>query len=184
MARRAFVPPLLATGAFTLDEARTAGLTSSALRSAIWRRLGKGMYARSNTQIDPWQLLRAWLRMLGNEVTFSGRTAAWIHGLDFDPANPVQIIAPLASHSRSFDGVEVRHCDLAAGEITLRRDLHATSLNRTLRDFCLQESAVEALVAIDMALAQRITDLVSLARYVQETAGFPGSARMRRLVPL
>jgi hypothetical protein len=139
------------------------------------------MYCRDDERIDPWLLLGAWRRALG-EVTFGGRTAAWIHGLDVVPDAPVQVVVPLASSARSCNGVQVRHCDLDVRETIFRRRLKATSIHRTLRDMSGQSSKVEALVAIDMALHKRAVDLVELGRYVVDCSGLPGSARLRELI--
>lgn len=184
VARRPTIPPELARGPFTLGEARDAGLSLSALRSKPWKRLGKAMYCWEHASPDPWLLITAWRRALGPAITFSGLTAAWMHGLDCDPANPVEVIAGSASSMRSCRGLAVRHCDLDEKAMVRIRHVSATSLTRTLRDLCVSLSAVEALVVIDMAVRMRLTDIVSMWNHAQEEAGLPGSARLRHLARL
>lgn len=181
MARRPTIPAELTKGPFTLDEARAAGLSLSALRSKPWKRLGRAMYCWEHASADPWLLIAAWRRALGPAITFGGVTAAWMHGLDCDPCNPVEVIAGASSSERSCRGLAVRHCDLDEEAVVAIHHVRATSLPRTLRDLCVSLTAVEALVVIDMAVRLRLTDIVSLWNYAQEETGLPGSARLRHL---
>jgi hypothetical protein len=176
------IPAELSTGPFTLDEARAAGISARSLQGRRWKRLGNGVYCRSDQDVDPWLLLAVWQRSLGGNVIFGGRTAAWLHGLTRDVPFPTHVVVSPASPARSCNGLDVRHCDIPSDELSARRSLAFTSIGRTLRDLCVAEEAVEALVFIDAALACGTADLESLNRYVHESAGLPGTARMRRLV--
>lgn len=164
-----------------MDEARSAGLTATALRSGPWKRLGKAMYAWTEADPDPWLLIAAWRRTLGPEITFGGSTAAWMHGLDCDPSTPVEVIVTPSSAARSCDGLAVRHCDLNPKDVVEFRRFRATSMLRTLRDLCLSQPTVEALVVCDMALRLRLATTTSLYRYGQDAAGLPGASRLRDL---
>jgi len=183
MARRPTIPPQLTHGPFSLDEAREAGLTLSALKSSAWTRLGAELYCRSGEPADPWLVLCAWHR-LSPELVFSGRTAAWLHGLDYEPNNPVEAIAPPAASSRTRSGIAIRRFELSPIDVVVIRGLRATSLNRTLLDFCIASSAVEALVAVDMAFRFGKTNAVALCRYGNDRRGMPGCARLRELAAL
>src|SRR5215831_18073475 len=90
MAPRATVPTELTTGPFTLREARLAGLSRDQLRGASWRRVGRGLYVWSGLAETPALVLACVLRRLPSAV-FSGRTAAWLHGLDLPPCDPVEV---------------------------------------------------------------------------------------------
>src|SRR5438270_3525939 len=153
---------MLRKGPFTLDEARAAGVTASAIRSPAWKRLGKGIYRWQHANADPWLLLAAWRRAVGGQLTFAGYSAAWMFGIDCAPASPVEVIVPLASAARSCSGLVVRHCDLQKHEVVEVRRLRLTSLKRTLRDICVAKAPVDALVIIDAALRRRLTDAVGL----------------------
>jgi hypothetical protein len=150
MARTPYIPPKLTKGPFTLEEARAAGLTLSALTSKAWRRLGAELYCWAQLQEDPWQLLSAWQRSLPAEAVFAGGTAAWLFGLDVEPIDPVEIVVPPESGIRPRVGLTVRRCELLPAEIVSIRGLCATALPFTLAGLCLRRPAVEALVAIDM----------------------------------
>ncbi len=144
---------MLTKGPFRLEEARKAGVKLSMLRGRAWRRLGSELYCWSGVQEDPWKLLSAWRRRLPSEAVFGGATRAWILGLDLCPTNPVEIVAPADSSVRSGDRLNVSRGEISPGEIVSVRGLRATSLHRTLSDLCLCWSPLEALIAIDMAVA-------------------------------
>lgn len=169
---------------FTLDEARQAGLTLSALRGPTWRRIGTELYRWSKLPEDPFLTLSAWRRVLPPETVFAGATAAWLHGLDLEPTNPVEIALPTSSRIRSRAGLVVLRSDIPSNEVVSVRGLRATALPLTLTGLCLQRPAVEALVAIDMAIRKRLTDSRALAQYAQKMLGRRGAARLHSLALL
>src|SRR5207248_113428 len=79
------VPVEVTRGPFDLAEARRYGLTRYHLRAASWRSLGGGFYAVREISDLPLVRLAAAARRLPNGGVFSGRTAAWLHGLDLAP---------------------------------------------------------------------------------------------------
>ena len=91
---------------------------------------------------------------------------------------------PPSSGVRSRRGLVVRHLVFPAGDVVNVRDVSVTSLHRTLRDLCVGEPAIDALIAIDMALHLRRTTKQALEEYVGRVAGLPGAKRLRRLVGL
>ena len=176
-------PEDLTTAPFSLADARAAGLSGRALRSKRWLRIGSRLYRSRQLQDEPWALLATWRRMLPDEAVFAGPTAGWMHGLDLDPIHPAHAILPPTSQ-RSRLGLSIRRCTLAEEEIAEIRGLRVTTLHRTLRDLCLRWTPVEALVAIDMALAGNLTDREALRRYVALVRGAHGTRRMRWLIEL
>jgi very-short-patch-repair endonuclease len=184
VARTPFIPPELAKRPFTLEEARAAGLTLSALTSKAWRRLGAELYCFARLKADPWQLLSAWQRSLPPEAVFAGGTAAWLFGLDLEPTNPVEIVVPPESGIRPRVGLTVRRCELLPAEVVCIRGLRATALPFTLARLCLRRPAVEALVAIDMAVRAGLTDGAALGRYAEAAKGRHGAGRLRSLAAL
>jgi len=158
---------------FSLDEARTAGVSRSSLRGRAWRRVGSQLYRWSGASKDPWKLLETHFGMLPASTVFVGRTAAWMHGLDVNPADPVQVAVPVNCSLKSRAGLEIRH--LPVEDIVVIKGLRATSVGRTLLDLCARESPLDALIAIDMATRMR------LSWTLEDMAGKPGSARLRWL---
>lgn len=122
--------------------------------------------------------------MLPAEAVFAGATAAWMFGLDLAPIDPVEIIVPLESSIRSRAGASVRRCDVVASDIATVRGLRATAINRTLRDLCLRLPALDALIAVDMAVHLGLTDAEALRRHANKSHGGAGAHRLRSLASL
>jgi very-short-patch-repair endonuclease len=135
-------------------------------------------------QEDAWLRLLACKELLPPEAAFAGATAAWVLGLDLDPINPVEVVVPPLSHVRSRPGLTVRRCQIAPRDVVIVRKLRATNLLWTLADLCLRCAAVEALIAIDMALRARLTNSVALDTYANRARGRAGAGRLRFLASL
>jgi very-short-patch-repair endonuclease len=178
------VPRSLTTRPFSLEEARAAGLTKSALKGKAWKRIGAELYRWTRLPEDPLLTISAWQRLLPDEAVFAGATAAWLFGLDLKPTDPVEIVVPPSSSLRSRAGLSVRRCDVPRKEVVSRRGFRATALLRTLVDLCLGRTPVEALVAIDMAVHAGLTDASVLCRYAEEADARAGAGRLRLLAQL
>lgn len=183
MGRIAFIPVELVTGTFSLAEARAAGLTHSALRGRSWQRLGPRLYRHKDAPEDNLNLIIAFRRILPPAAVFVGRTAAWLHGLDVDPINPVEVTLGCDSELRSRPGLRVRHCDVS-GETQEIRGIQVTHLTRTLLDLCAQSSPVESLSFLDMALKSRKTSPERLQQYAKQATGRRGAGRLTKLARL
>jgi hypothetical protein len=184
MARTPHIPRELTTRPFSLAEARAAGLTLDALRGSAWRRLGSGLYCWEGVKEDAWLQLVAWKELLPREAVFAGATAAWLFGLDLDPIHPVEIVLPYSTGMRSRSGLTVRRSEIVRNDVVTVRKLRATNLLLTLSDLCLRYSAVEALVALDMAVRARRTSVAALDRYAKTSKGRAGVRMLRFLAPL
>jgi len=122
-------------------------------------------YAYAGLPDDPWKLLQGWVRMLPPEAVFAGVTAAWLHGLDFDPIHPIEVNVPPDSQARSRAGLTVRHrCIIEAAVV---RGLRVSTVHRTLSDLSLRLSAVETLIALDAALKSGLVDRASLLAWTR-----------------
>lgn len=152
-----------------------------ALTGKSWRRIGQSLYRWTELPEDPWMTLSGWRRVLPRETIFAGATAAWLHGLDLEPANPVEIVLPLSTGIRTQTGLRVLRTEVPADAVVDRRGLRTTALPLTLATLCAQQTAVEALVAIDMALHLNLTDVASLREYADGARSRHGLARMRLL---
>jgi very-short-patch-repair endonuclease len=184
MSRTPFIPAALTKKPFSLEEARRAGLTLSSLRGKVWRRLGAELYCWQGLRQDPWLQLSALYRLLPRDAVFAGPTAAWMVGLDLAPTDPAEIIVPVGSSIRSRAGLSVRRCQLSPRDIATFRGVRATAVHRTLRDLCLRLPAVDALIAIDMAVHLRLTDADELTRHADSSQGGAGAHRLRSLASL
>ncbi|HYW23446.1 MAG TPA: DUF559 domain-containing protein [Terriglobales bacterium] len=178
------VPPALKSGPFTLLEAAEMGLTRKHLRSSAWRRLGSGLYAWAGLDDGPAITLAAVRRRLPPEAAFSGRTAAWLHGLDLPPCDPVEVTVPERCGVSARTGVLVRRARLGDGEVVERRGLRATSVLRTVVDLSRRLPLVEAVVTADLALHRRLLDLAQITAHIAQHPGRKGVIDLRRLVEL
>src|SRR5260370_29346353 len=99
------------------------------------------------------------------------------------PIDPIEIVVRVGSGVRSRAGLSVRYCEISRNDISTVRGLRATTLRRTLIDLCLRLPAVEALVAIDMAVAPSLTDPAGLVRYPEASNRRPRAPPPRSLPP-
>jgi hypothetical protein len=107
MPPRPVVPAELTSGPFTLADARRAGLTRRQLQGRSWRRVGPGVYLWAGLTEHPTLLLAAIRRRLPATAAFSGRTAAWLHGLDLPPCDPIEVTVPGPSSVSALVGTSV-----------------------------------------------------------------------------
>ena len=177
MGRTPRIPEGLRRRPFTLDEARALGLTPSALRGNSYERIGARLYRCKETPNDPWTLIDAYRRTLPESAVFVGRTAAWLHGVDVQSDNPVQVAV---ESLESRNGLEVSHADVSNETVRIR-GVRTTTLQRALLDLCLWLPAVEALVVIDAAIRKRLVTAEKLRDYAN---GRAGASRLRELAEI
>jgi 8-oxo-dGTP pyrophosphatase MutT (NUDIX family) len=181
---RARIPAELKRTPFTLGEARRLGLTHRALEGKSWRRIGPSMYCWAGLSVDRLQLLRLWHRRLPDAV-FVGKTAAWLHGMDVEPIQPVEVAVSGTSGIRSRPGLIVRRSDVAVRHAVTVRGLPASPFEATLLGLCRRLPAVEALVLLDGAMRTHLlTDRSAFGRLglLAEPAESPMETRLRWLL--
>lgn len=182
--RRPVVPLELRNGPFTIVEARRAGLTPRQLRGASWRRLASGVYVWKGLAEGPGLVLAATRRRLPAGAAFSGYTAAWLHGLDLPPCDPIEVTIPRPLRLLGKAGVAVRRADLSPSEVDERRGLPVTSALQTVVDLGGRPPLVEAVVAVDMALHARLVGLGDLRAWVADRQGRRGVVQLRQVLDL
>jgi hypothetical protein len=117
-------------------------------------------------------------------AVFAGKTAAWLHGLDVDPCEPMDVILPGDGEGWERGGVRVRRAELDRCEVVARRGFSATSMMRTLSDLWRSLSLVEAVVVTDMALHAGLSSCAVLQKWVTSRAGRKGVRFARRVLEL
>jgi very-short-patch-repair endonuclease len=125
--------------------------------------------------------LQAALRRLPAEAVFSGLTAAWIHGLDVDPGERIEVTIPKSLGVTTRSGMIVRRSALAGTEVVKRRGFQVTSALRTLLDVSCRLSLTEAVVVADMALHAKLIHSEALRMSIQSYEGVWGVKRLRRV---
>ena len=175
---------MLRTKPFTSAEARAVGVTRGQLRGAGYRRLGSGIYRWVGLKESPQLMLTAVARRLPAGAAFSGCTAAWLHGLDVAPCDPIEVTIPEPMGSGRRAGASVRRAALADDEIVLRRRVPSTSALRTAVDLGGRNPLAEGVVAADMFLHAELVSMAELRNYVADHARAKGIARLRHVVDL
>lgn len=184
MGRAAFVPASLTLGPFSGGEARERGLTEDQLRGASWRRLARDLYAWREIAGSPRIRLAAALRRLPREAVVSGLTAAWLHGLDYPPCDPIEVTVPRRNHTSSLQGISIRRCRLEPEEVVLREAMQVTSPLRTVADLACRLELVESVVLVDAALHAKLVSLAQLERWAAAHRGRRGVRRLGRALDL
>ena len=182
MGRRATVPAALMRGPVTLADARHHGLDRWHLQGDGWRRVGPGTYLSARVADTPQMRLEAASRRLPSQAAFSGLTAAWLHGLDVAPCDPIEITVPLRSGVSTRAGMAVRRCAMERDDVVKARGLRATSALRTLRDLSIRLPLIEAVVIADMALHARLVSARELAASVEASGGLQGVRTLRQVL--
>jgi len=100
--------------------------------------------------------LAATLRRLPDGAVLSGRSAAYLHGLDYPPCSPVEVT--IRGTSR-FAGLAIRRNFLVPEDIVMRKGLRVTSPLRTVVDLVSRLTTVEGVVALDAVLHKRLLRL-------------------------
>lgn len=168
---------------FVVD-ARKHGMSRGDLQRKDWRRLSYGQYAWKGLGESTRLTLRAVTQRMPSSYAFSGRTAAWIHGLDMPPCNPVEVTVPREAPVRARAGLRLRRAALTESDVVTVGEFRTTSPLRTARDLGSGGDIVEAVVAIDMALGAGFITLSELDAFVAANAGAKGIKRLRRATAL
>jgi uncharacterized protein DUF559 len=129
-------------------------------------------------------------RRLPSSAAFSGFTAAWLHGLDVEPCDPIEVTVATPTTVSTRAGMVVRRRAMDGRDIVRARGYPVTSAIRTLRDLCARLSLTEAVVIADMALharlvrAEALKDLRQVLPYIDAAAESPMETRLRMLLVL
>jgi very-short-patch-repair endonuclease len=174
----------LDSGRFFVVEAREIGLTWKALQNKRWSRLSRGQYVSSRLTRDINVTLHAVARRMRSTFAFSGKTAAWLLGLDMSPCEPIEVTLDRGVPVRARAGVRLRRATLAESEVTIRHGFRSTCALRTVRDSGSGREPVESVVAVDMAVRAGIVRLQELTEYVARHPGEKGIKRLRRAIAL
>jgi hypothetical protein len=133
---------------------------------------------------DPIVLLGAVSRRMPIGAVFSGRTAAWLHGLELAPCDPIEVTLPPARLMSRLSGTLVRRSRLSPCEVAHRCGLPVTSIDRTVADLGRRLPLIEAVTVLDMALHRRLVSEAHLQAWIARHPSFPGIACLRRAIEL
>lgn len=117
-------------------------------------------------------------RWMPVDAVFSGRTAAWLHGLDVPACDPIEVTLPKSSQTSHLARVRLTRSDYLASEVSDVRGLPATSLVRTMADLCRRKPVVDGVVLLDMALRAGLLALEELCAWQNDHPRHRGIARL------
>jgi len=146
--------------------------------------MGSGLYRWTGLQESPLLTLAAVARRLPSGAAFSGRTAAWLHGLDLSPCDPIEVTIPEPFGSSRLAGASTRRAALTSAEIVMRRGMPATTPLRTMIDLGCRDPLTEGVVAADAFAHARLVTMAKLRSYVDEHPGARGIVRLRQVVDM
>ena len=178
------LPAELLRGAFTVDDAQRAGLERWHLESSSWRRLGHGSYVWAGLEPAPLHRIEAARRRLPKGAVFGGLTAAWLHGLDVPPCDPIDVIIPTGAGVSARAGMRVRRSTLPRKDVATVRRFPVTSVPRTLADACSRVGLVEGVVIVDAALHARKVQLREMHRWAADNRQRHGIRLLRQALEL
>ena len=158
------------------------GLNWPRLRSRRWRRVGPRTYAPARLADGPMLRLQAAACRLPEIAAFSGMSAAWLHGLDVEPCDPIEVIIPKGVGVSARAGMRVYRARLPSPESTVVHGLRTTTILRTLEDLARRLPLVESTVIVDMALNLGLTDLSTFTTHIRNRRGGRGVVNLRRVV--
>lgn len=124
------------------------------------------------------------LRRLPESAAFSGLTAAWLHGLDVEPCNPIEATVSKHAGISGRAHIALRRSELDGDDITRARGMPATSVARTISDLCAKLSLVEAVVISDAALHHGLTSVPDLKSWAESNRRRHGIRSLRRVTCL
>jgi very-short-patch-repair endonuclease len=181
MGRTALVPAELTAGPFTREDALRAGLDRWHLEGANWRRVGPNVYVWAGLPDTLELKVEAAHRRLPPTAVFSGFAAAWLHGLDVDLCEPIEVTIPKGLGVSARTGFVVRRAAFGVGEVVTVRGKRATSPLRTLSDLAIRLNVTEAVVVADLALRARLATIEELNALCVARAGGVGVVNLRRV---
>jgi very-short-patch-repair endonuclease len=184
VARDARRPKALMHRIFSLAEARQAGLERWHLEGASWARVGPALYASKDLSTNPMHLLKATRSRLPSSAAFSGMTAAWLHGLDVDPCDPIEVTVPKEAGVSGRSGIAVRRSALAKGDVVNVRGLPAISPLRTVGELSARLDLIKAVVIVDAALHTGLLRSDNLASWARAHSGHRGMRNLRKALSL
>lgn len=117
------------------------------------------------------------------DAAFSGLTAAWLHGIDVTPDDPIEATAPKHAGVSGRAGMMLRRSDLRNDVVTVR-GIRTLSVARMLADLCGRLSLTEAVVVADAALHSGRIRIQELAAWADAKPRRHGIRALRRVIAL
>jgi very-short-patch-repair endonuclease len=172
----------LSIGPFRGTAAIRDGLiTASRLRSSCWRRTLPDVYVHAGLLDHPLMRARSVALMLPAGAAVSGRSAAWLYGVDVRDGDEVlEVTVPRGRAQRSHSSLRVCHALLPGTDVARVGGVPVTTPVRTAFDLARGRDEVGAVIGLDALLHAK---LVSVAQVADSAAAHPGWRGVRRVGP-
>lgn len=187
------IPDELSGAAFRVGAGLDTGLTPGRLRGADLERPFWGVRVSAPAPLDTVGLARAYSVRMPAHAFFSHATAAQLHGIPL----PLRLSAPLPLHvgvptgrtPAGASGIRGHRLAIDPTDVTVRRGIRLTSLERTLCDLASILDEEDLLAAGDNILWRKRrhghrASASSLAAALERFSGRRGRGRLENLVPL
>ncbi len=175
-------------GVFLGSHAVAAGaVTAKQLKSGLYRRLLRGVYADPGIAIEHQLVARGAALLMPADAVLGGRSAACWYGAPFAGVkDPVTVVVPPGSSWRGPQGVRVHRSEVAEHEVTTVDDdaIRLTSPLRTAWDLATLESVPTAVAALDGMVRTGRLDVESLRRTLVDSRGRWRATRVGKVLPL
>lgn len=173
-------------GVLSLQQLRTLGLTSSAVRSRVrsgrLHRLYRGVYSVGHERLPPNGHRMAAVLACGDGAVLSHRTAAALHGLRPSSSTSFDLTAP-ARRGRHIDGLTVhRPTGLTPTDLTVEQRIPTTTVARTLLDLATLVTVDQLARAVDRAEQLGSFDLAAVQNVLDRAGARQGTARLRAAI--
>ena len=175
------IPRSLATGPFTVAQARAAGITADTLRGPSYRRLFRGVYIAAHVELTFWVWLHAVLLVAPADAVLSHVTALRVYGLAVRGDGSFHVSTRTTTHSRHA-GITT-HRRLGRIPHGRRSHLPVTSPDRTIVDIATKVTWIELIQTAEFMIHQGFTTLDRLAEFAL-TQHLDGVLRTRRALSL
>lgn len=164
---------------FTAAYAIENGITHKTLRGPQYRRLFRGVYIRSDVELDRRIWLRAARLVLPPDAVVSHHTAAWLYGFDARAGRLLEF----STNSRTttdHDGIVLHRRQSTIVPYTVD-SIPVTGPDRTFVDCCHRLGFVTCVQFADHLINVGATNMATLIDYAS-TRHFHGVRRARRIV--
>jgi very-short-patch-repair endonuclease len=168
------------------DAIRAGLLSKDDLRSRVWRKVFRGVYADATMPGSYRQrcLAAAWY-LLPEQAAIAGRSAAWFYGVNLlRDGDPVEAVTPPSARFGPVSGLTIHVADLPPDDVRTIGGVRRTSPLRTCWDLALWLSVPDAVAYLDLILARGLVTMPALAAYARQRRGRRGWRKLLRAVEL
>lgn len=171
-----YLPPALLKGPFTAAQARTWGLSASALRGNHWRHVFQDVWIHEDVEDNAYLRVASARLVLGREGFLCGLTAAWVYGIEVQDRRAllVWVGRPTGSWRRARRGCMVREITVEAADLDMIDGSLVTTPLRTCFDCARWLSLTEAVVVADSLVASRLVSVDDYRAYLRTHRGLRG----------